>query len=100
MAQPDGDLVLCCFLWAKEGQQAALAEYEDRVLAYVPDHGGEVLQRVQADGADGRPHEVQLYRFSDQAAVDDYLADPRRLALNDVRDVVVERTELFPVQVR
>lgn len=48
----------------------------------------------------GRPHEVQLYRFSDQAAVDDYLADPRRLALNDVRDVVVERTELFPVQVR
>ena len=46
---------------------------------------------------DGRPHEVQLYRFAGQRELDGYLADPRRTALTAERDRVVARTELFPV---
>ncbi|WP_129786966.1 hypothetical protein [Promicromonospora panici] len=97
MTNLDDQIQLCCFLWAYPGQEAALSAYEDRVLALVPEHGGSVLQRAVSNGADGRPHEVQLYRFTSQAALDGYVADPRRAALADERDRVVARTELFPV---
>lgn len=94
------EIVLCCFLSAREGEADGLTAYEDRVLAMVQRHRGEVIQRVVSDGADGRPREVQLYRFSDRAALDAYLADPDRLALTTERDRVIARTELFPVTLR
>ena len=89
---------LGCFLWAVPGLEIGLAAYEDTVLALVGEHGGQVVQRARTDGADGRPHEVQLFRFADRAALDGYLGDPRRLALAAERDRVVARTELFPVE--
>lgn len=88
---------LCCFLWARPDQEIGLAEYEDQVLSFVAEHGGDVLQRARTGGSDGRPHEIQLFYFPDQAALDAYLNDPRRLALTGERDRVVARTELFPV---
>ncbi len=94
------ELVLCCLLWAKPGEEAAMTAYEDEVLALIPDHGARVVQRAIGAGADGTPHETQLYRFPDSAALDAYLADPRREALASVRDRVVARTELFPVALR
>ena len=97
MADLDDQIQLCCLLWAHPGQEAGLTAYEDRVLALVPEHGGSVLQRAVSDGADGRPHEIQLYRFADQAGLDGYLTDPRRAALVTERDRVVAGTEVFPV---
>lgn len=98
MADDGGSpLLLCCLLWAHPGQEAGLTAYEDRVLALVPDHGGAVLQRAISDGANGRPNEVQLYRFASQVALDHYVSDPRRLALTEERDRVIARTEVFPV---
>jgi len=97
MASDTGELLLCCLPWARDGEAAGLTAYEDEVLALIPGHGGEVLQRAQSDGVDGSPHEVQVYRFDSQAALDSYLADPRRSARLDERDRVIERTELFPV---
>ena len=41
--------------------------------------------------------EVQLYRVPNQALLDAYLADPRRLELTAERERVVARTELFRV---
>lgn len=96
----DTEIRLCCLLWARPGQQEGLTAYEDTVLALVAEHGGEVLQRAASDGADGHPHEVQLYRFGSSEDLDGYLADPRRTALAAERDRVVERTELFPVRER
>ncbi|MFD7311258.1 hypothetical protein [Promicromonospora sp. NPDC059942] len=97
MANHDDEIRLCCLLWAQPGQEEGLTAYEDKVLALVPEHGGTVVQRAASDGADGRPHEVQLYRFAGQRELDGYLADPRRTALTEERDRVVARTELFPV---
>lgn len=94
------EILLCCLLWARDGEAVGLTSYEDRVLALVPRHRGEVLQRAVGDGADGRPHEVQLYRFPDRSALDAYLSDPERAALTNERDRVVARTELFPVDLR
>ncbi len=82
---------LCCLLRARPGLEEELTAYEDEVLALVPEHGGELLSRVVGDGADGHPHEVQVYRFPDQAAIDGYIADPRRLAMTEERDRVVGR---------
>ncbi|WP_375002559.1 hypothetical protein [Aeromicrobium sp. CTD01-1L150] len=93
----DAAVQLCCLLWAREGEAAGLEEYENRVLALIPEHGGQVLQRVRNTVDDGQPREVQLYRFPSKSSLDSYLADPRRLALADERDRVVGRTELFPV---
>lgn len=95
----DAPVVLCCFLWAVQGEEAGLRHYEDSVLGLVPEHRGTVLQRARSDGSDGRPNEIQLFRFEGQAALDEYLQDPRRVALSDERDRVVARTELFPVTV-
>jgi len=96
----DTELLLCCLLWAVDGEAAGLTAYEDRVLALVADHGGEVVERACGDGRDGRPQEVQLYRFPGRAALDAYLADPVRTALAPERDRVIARTELFPVELR
>lgn len=67
------------------------------VLARLAEHGGQVIQRANGDGADGHPDEVQILRFASAAALDAYLADPRRMTLADERERIVERTEVFPV---
>ncbi|MEV0951199.1 hypothetical protein [Promicromonospora sp. NPDC050249] len=98
MANPDDQIQLCCLLWAHPGQEAALTAYEDQVLKLLPEHGGTVVQRAVSDGTEGRPHEVQLFRFESQGGLDSYLADPRRTALEKERDRVVAGTEVFPVE--
>lgn len=90
-------VTLCCLLWARPGLDADVNAYEDAVIGLLVDHGAEIVQRAFGDGSDEHPHEVQLYSFPDQAGVDAFLADPRRLELADERERVIARTELFPV---
>ena len=113
---------LCVLLWAHPGAQAALAAYEDRVLCLVPDHGARVVlrargqrsaarpgsgalrgrgsgaQRSGGSGADGQPAEIQLLEFPSAAALDAYMADPRRTVLAADRDRAVARTEIIEVE--
>jgi hypothetical protein len=96
----DSELTLCCLLWSRPGEEAALVAYEDRVLALLPDHGIELAVRAIGAGFEGQPLETQVYRVPDQTALDAYLADPRRTALTEERDRVIARTELFPVTLR
>jgi antibiotic biosynthesis monooxygenase (ABM) superfamily enzyme len=99
VAMTEAPIELCCLLRARPGREKAMTAYEDKVTALVPDHGGELLSRVVGDGADGSPHEVHVYRFPGQAALDAYMADPRRLALTEERDRTVAATTLFPVRI-
>ncbi|MFB7250793.1 class I SAM-dependent methyltransferase [Microbacterium sp. NPDC056234] len=92
-------VTLCCLLWARPGLTSALNAYEDAVIGLLSDHGAKIVQRAFGAGSAEHPHEVQLYSFPDQAALDGFLTDPRRLELADERDRVVARTELFPVTV-
>ena len=95
-------LTLCVLLWPHEGHEAELVAYEDRALPLVADHGGRVLQRVRAAGADpsgAQPFEVHVIEFPSPTALDAYLADDRRAALADHRDRAIARTELLPVDV-
>lgn len=95
----DAPIELCCLLRALPGAEDAMTAYEDKVTALVPEHGGELLSRAIGDGADGNPHEVHVYRFPNQAAIDAYMVDPRRLALAEERDRTVASTVLFPVKI-
>ena len=100
MDRDDDTRVLCCLLWAREGREAALRRYEDRVLAILADHGGRVRQRAIGSGDNGHPHEVQLIEFASGSGLDSFLRDPRRAALAPERDRSVARTDLFPVTLR
>lgn len=99
MNADDAPIELCCLLRARPGAEEDLTAYEDKVTALLPEHGGELLSRVIGDGADGAPHEVHVLRFPGQAALDAYLADPRRRAMSAERDRAVATTTLFPVRV-
>jgi hypothetical protein len=90
-------VTLWVLLWAREGREADLISYEDRVLRLLPDHGGRVLQRARAAGEPGRPLEVQLIQFPSEEAFAGYMADERRAALSDDRDAAIERTEVMRV---
>jgi len=97
---PDSTIVThCVLLWARPGQEAALASYEDRVLTLMADHDGRILQRgTIADGDAGAPTEVQILEFGSAAAVDAYMADPRRTAMAAERDAAIARTDVHRVR--
>jgi uncharacterized protein (DUF1330 family) len=90
-------VTLCVLLWAREGREAELISYEDRVLRLLPDHGGRVLQRARAAGQPGQPLEVHLVQFPSEDALASYMSDGRRGALSSDRDAAVERTEVIRV---
>jgi uncharacterized protein (DUF1330 family) len=93
-------VVLCVTLWPNPGHEETLVSYEDSVLALLPEHGARVVARVRAEtsaegeAGDGHPLETQIIELPDQAALDAYLADPRRGAASDVRDRAIARTEI------
>ncbi|GMA25882.1 hypothetical protein GCM10025864_36410 [Luteimicrobium album] len=95
-------VTMCVLLWETEGNGDLLAEYEDAVLALVPEHGGEVQERVRRTAVPGEPRgedplEVQVIELPDDAALAAYMADPRRTALADARDRAVARTQIVSV---
>lgn len=90
-------------LWPTPGNDDELVAYEDEVLALLGDHGARVVQRVRrvddlldSDGQDG-PLEVQVIELPDEHALEQFMADPRRVASAGVRDRVVARTEMIRV---
>ena len=90
-------LLLCVLLWARDGEEQTLVDYEDRVLALLPDHGARVKQRVRSDGGVGAPLEVHVLEFPSQAALDAYMADERRVALSALRERGIARTQVLRV---
>ena len=88
---------MCVLLWEQPGRDKDLAEFEDAVLAMVPDYGGTVLSRETViDRADGDPLEVQLLEMPDEQAIAAHLNDPRRDALPP-REEIIARTQILRV---
>ena len=91
-------VTLCILLWPKPGREDALVAYEDRVLAIMADHEGEVLQRIRCtQRGEGDPFEIHVLRFASEESFEGYLRDPRRTALAPERDLVIERAQVLPV---
>lgn len=94
-------LTLCVSLWPCADQEAQLADYEDKVLSLLPDHGGRLLARARsANTADrgGSAYEMQLIQFDSDDGLASYMADGRRTALAAVRDAAIERTDIQRVE--
>jgi uncharacterized protein (DUF1330 family) len=90
-------LVLCVLLWSHPGLDDALVAYEDRVLGFLPDHGGKVLQRARSNATEGQPLEFQILEFPSAHALQRYMADERRMSLVHERERVVARTDVIEV---
>ncbi|MCW2830708.1 MAG: hypothetical protein JWP31_1400 [Aeromicrobium sp.] len=90
-------LTLCVMLWPVPGNEGLLTMYEDEMLSLLGDHGAAVLQRVRSTESGTGPYEVQLIELPDEAALEAYLADPRRQASLPLRDRAVARTDVIRV---
>jgi uncharacterized protein (DUF1330 family) len=88
---------LCVLLWGRPDATQALIEYENIVLALLPEHDARLLQRARTAGTDGAPTEIQLIEFASQSGYHSYLVDERRTALAAQRDAAIARTEVYPV---
>lgn len=89
-------LRLCVLLWETPGQAEALEVYEDAVLPLLNDHSGRLVSRHTVAGRQpDDPLEVQTIEFDDQSAMDAYLADPRRHAMDADRRRAVARTQIL-----
>ena len=92
-------LTLVAMLWPHTGQERALIEYEDSVLALLPTHGGRLMGRVRNTGQSEGPFEIQLIEFADETAMMNYMSDPDRTALSAEHAAAIERTEVVRVSV-
>ena len=86
-------------LWAVPGNEHLLVEYEDQVLVRLPAHGARVVQRVRSTGEPDGPFETHILQFPSEVALDQYMADPERVALSELRDRAIARTELRRVEI-
>jgi uncharacterized protein (DUF1330 family) len=100
-ACPGGDMAVTLLvqLWAFPGREQLLVEYEDQVLPRLAPHGARILQRVRAVDANDGPLEAHVLEFPSERALDAYMADPERVALADLRERAIARTELVRVEV-
>jgi len=100
---PERLVTLCVLLWANPGMESALTAYEDKVLGFVAEYGGRVIQRARNIGTDdhareNQPLEFQTLLFPSPQAVREFMADGRRQALAEERDRVIAMTEIIEVQ--
>jgi len=96
-------VTLCVLLWANSGMESGLIAYEDKVLGFAAEYGGQVLQRARNGGTDdhaleNQPLEIQTLRFPSAQAVRAFMADDRRQALAEERDRVIAMTETIGVE--
>ncbi|MGZ4735550.1 MAG: DUF1330 domain-containing protein [Acidimicrobiia bacterium] len=92
-------VTLCVLLTAAPGQEPRLVEYEDQVLELLGAHGARLLQRVRTVDPHDTPHEVHVIEFPSEAALQQYMDDPARLTLTDLRDRAIATTEVLRVDV-
>jgi hypothetical protein len=87
---------LCALLWPHDGKDTELRRYEDAVLPLLTEHGGTLVARetVTRTSPDD-PLEIHVLEFRDQAGLDGYLTDPRRLALEDDRVRAIARSQVL-----
>ena len=76
-----------------------LIEYEDQVLRRLAPHGARILQRVRSTDALHGPFETHVLDFPSEEVLEDYMADPERVALSSLRERAVARTALVRVAV-
>lgn len=82
---------VCVFLYAKEGRENIFLEYENAVLPILEEHEGELLLRIRpgnsssSDSKIRTPEEIHLIGFSEEKNFRDFLSDPKRKSLEEMK---------------
>jgi uncharacterized protein (DUF1330 family) len=87
---------ICVLLTAIPGREVLLAQYEDRVLGLLPDHGARIDTRVRA--LEGSLTEIQILEFPSEQALVDFQNDRRRADLSAIRNAVIASTTVIRVE--
>ena len=87
---------ICVLLTAIPGREVLLAQYEDRVLGLLPDHGARIDARVRA--LEGTLTEIQILEFPSEQALVDFQNDPRRTDLTEIQNAVIASTTVIRVE--
>lgn len=90
-------MVLCVSLWPHPDHEVHLVEYEDAVLALLPEHGARLVARARAAEPGAAAYETQIIELPSEDALAAYMADPRRAALTAARDAAIARTQIHRV---
>jgi uncharacterized protein (DUF1330 family) len=93
---PGVSVRICVLLTAIPGREVLLAQYEDRVLDLLPDHGARIDARARA--LEGPYTEIQILEFPSQQALDDFQNDPRQTDLSEIRSAVIASTTVIRVE--
>lgn len=87
---------LCVLLSAVPGREVLLAQYEDRVLGLLQDHGARIETRLRA--VEGSLTEIQILEFPSEQALEAFQNDPRRTELSEIRRAVIGSTTVVRVE--
>lgn len=93
---PGVSVRICVLLTATAGREILLAQYEDRVLGLLPDHGARIDARLRA--LEGPFTEIQILAFPSEQALADFQNDPRRTDLSAIRNAVIASTTVIRVE--
>ena len=82
--------------WGKPDQFEAFERFETAAFAIMETHGVKVLEVVKTHAAlDGAPHEIHRLAFPSRVAFEAYRSDPELLALGDLRESCIAKTEVI-----
>ena len=92
-------LTLCILLSGMPGNEQLLVDYEDQVLDRLPNYGARIVQRVRATDPQSAPFEVHILEFPSEDALAQYMEDPVRRSLSELRERAIAHTDILRVDV-
>ena len=92
-------LTLCVLLSGMPGSEHLLVDYEDQVLDRLSIYGARIMQRVRATDPQSAPFEVHILEFPSEDALAQYMEDPVRRSLSDLRERAIAHTDILRVDV-
>ncbi|MEI9907360.1 MAG: DUF1330 domain-containing protein [Actinomycetota bacterium] len=90
-------ITLCVLLWVKDGQEELFESYEDKALEIATRHGGITVSRVRRTEGSEAPYEVQILQFPSDASLKEFMDDPARSELSEMRERSIAKTEVIRV---
>jgi uncharacterized protein (DUF1330 family) len=92
-------LTLCILLSGMPGNEQLLVDYENQVLDRLSTYGARIVQRVRATDPQSAPFEVHILEFPSEDALAQYMEDPVRRSLSNLRERAIAHTDILRVDI-
>ncbi len=91
-------ILITLFLYIHENQESNYYNYEEAVLPILEKHGGQMMTKIgkgnlvwNSDNLNC-PDEIHVVSFPSKIAYKEYIVDPERIALSDLRKSAIKET--------